>query len=79
MTVESLKVGQDKTLTRFNIRTTEQKPEQVKKTILEAFGPSLERVEMTAGEAKPIPAAAAGRPRTPRRAPTGSPAAGSTS
>ena len=30
VTVESLRVGGDKSLTRFNIRTTEQKPEQVK-------------------------------------------------
>ena len=50
VTVESLKVGKDKTLTRFNIRTTEQKPEQVKETILKAFGPTLERVEMTVGD-----------------------------
>ncbi|MHC5540071.1 protein translocase subunit SecD, partial [Singulisphaera rosea] len=54
VTVESLKVGQDKTLNRFNIRTTDQDPNRVRETILKAFGTSLERVMMTAGEAKPI-------------------------
>jgi SecD/SecF fusion protein len=58
VTVESLKVGQDQTLNRFNIRTTEQNAEKVKKTILDAFGTGLERVVMAVGEAKPIPAAA---------------------
>jgi SecD/SecF fusion protein len=59
VTVESLKVSQDRTLTRFNIRTTDERPEEVKKQILEAFGPALERVEMTFGEPTPIAAAAA--------------------
>jgi SecD/SecF fusion protein len=55
VTVESLKVGKDQSLTRFNIRTTEQDTEKVKDTILKAFGPSLQRVVMTPGDPKPIP------------------------
>jgi SecD/SecF fusion protein len=62
VTVESLKVGQDKTLTRFNIRTTDQNTERVKTRILDAFGPSLARVEMTHDDGKPI-AAEASSPR----------------
>jgi SecD/SecF fusion protein len=57
VTVESLKVGKEQRLTRFNIRTTEQKTDKVKETILKAFGPALQRVEMTADAAKPIPVA----------------------
>ncbi len=60
VTVESLRVTGDKTLSRFNIRTTDQKPEHVKQSILDVFGPSLARVEMTSGEPRPIPAAPAG-------------------
>ena len=53
-------------LTRFNIRTTDQDPEHVKNEILDAFGPSLARVEMTVSEGKPI----AGAPRRPAAAKT---------
>ena len=62
VTVESLKVASDKTLTRFNIRTTLLKTEEVKDKVLAAFGPSLERVQMTFGDPEPIAAkpAAAG-------------------
>jgi SecD/SecF fusion protein len=59
VTVESLRMAEDKTLGRFNIRTTEQNPERVKSAILEAFGPALARVEMTYSEGKPIDVAAA--------------------
>jgi len=62
VTVESLKVGGDKTLTRFNIRTTEEKPDRVKDSILKAFGPALERVEMTTGEARTIAASSGAKP-----------------
>ena len=84
VTVESLRVGDDKSLARFNIRTTEQKPEQVKDEILEAFGPSLARVEMTADEGKPIAAPRRRRPAKAAKTGTGrasaaSPAGGSTS
>jgi SecD/SecF fusion protein len=54
VTVESLRVGDDRTLARFNIRTTDQNPDQVKKRILDAFGPSLARVSMNYGAARPI-------------------------
>src|SRR5262249_10411107 len=54
VTVESLRVTNDASLTRFNIRTTEQEARQVKDKILEAFGPTLEKVQMRVGEAKPI-------------------------
>ncbi|MCA1685453.1 MAG: protein translocase subunit SecF, partial [Planctomycetia bacterium] len=65
VTVESLKVGGDRTLTRFNIRTTEEKPDLVKEKILAAFGPALERVEMNVGAAAPLPPAlAAAKPAT---------------
>jgi SecD/SecF fusion protein len=57
VTVESLKVGQETKLNRFNIRTTLEKPEEVKEQILKAFGPALARVQMTASEPTPIPAA----------------------
>src|SRR5262249_32918584 len=43
----SLRISADKSLSRFNIRTTDDKPENVKKAILDAFGPTLARVEMT--------------------------------
>jgi SecD/SecF fusion protein len=56
VTVESLKLGQDKSLTRFNIRTTEDKLPTVKDKILKAFDTTLKRVIMTASEPKPIPA-----------------------
>lgn len=54
VTVESLKVGQDEKLNRFNIRTTDQSIDRVKTTILDSFKKSLARVEMTYDEGKPI-------------------------
>jgi len=59
VTVESLKVGGDKSLYRFNIRTTDQDTNNVKSTILKTFGDTLERVVMTHDEGTPIPAATA--------------------
>ncbi|MGC1722212.1 MAG: protein translocase subunit SecD [Isosphaeraceae bacterium] len=65
VTVESLRVGNDTKLARFNIRTTatdqdsQQEKDKVKNKIIEAFGPALAKVEMTVGDAKPIPSAAA--------------------
>ncbi|MFO0889663.1 MAG: protein translocase subunit SecD [Isosphaeraceae bacterium] len=65
VTVESLRVGNDASLARFNIRTTatdnETTPEQekVKNRILTAFGDTLAKVEMKVGEPKPIAAAPA--------------------
>ncbi|MGP0064417.1 MAG: protein translocase subunit SecD [Isosphaeraceae bacterium] len=64
VTVESLRVTGDKSLARFNIRTTEQDLEKVKTAILEAFATSLARVEMTAQEGKPIPTVAADAGKT---------------
>ncbi|MFO0910182.1 MAG: protein translocase subunit SecD [Isosphaeraceae bacterium] len=58
VTVESLKVTSDQTLTRFNIRTTDPKPDDVKTKIVEAFGPSLAKVKLTFSEPKPIEAVA---------------------
>ncbi|WP_165230393.1 protein translocase subunit SecD [Aquisphaera insulae] len=63
VTVESLRVTKDASLTRFNIRTTEQDTKSVKDKILEAFGPSLAKVEMTVGEPKPIAPAAPAAPK----------------
>src|SRR5258707_11419401 len=57
VTVESLKVGKDQRLTRFNIRTTEQDTEKVKEAILKSFGPALQRVVMTPSESKPLASA----------------------
>jgi SecD/SecF fusion protein len=57
VTVESLRMGQDKRLARFNIRTTEQNIQKVQDEILQAFGTSLAKVSMTFGEGKPIPSA----------------------
>ena len=59
VTVESLRISGDQSLARFNIRTTDQSPEQVKQRILEAFGSSLARIEMTFTEGEPIAAATA--------------------
>ena len=73
VTVESLNVGGKSSGARYNIRTTEKKiDEVVKPAILEAFGPALARVELTAGEPKPIAAAPpadpkATAPATPER------------
>ena len=57
VTVESLKMSSDPSLTRFNIRTTLAQPEEVKDKVLAAFDKSLARVRMTAGPATPIVAA----------------------
>ena len=62
VTVESLRMGDDRSLARFNIRTTEQDQNRVKSEILRSFGPSLARVEMTYGEGKPIAGAPAPAP-----------------
>ena len=59
VTVESLRLTDDKSLARFNIRTTEVNPDKVKTEILKSFGTALARVELTASEGKPIPAASA--------------------
>ena len=59
VTVESLRVAEDKSLTRFNIRTTEQEANKVKDEILKAFGPTLERVQMKVGAERPIAGAPA--------------------
>ena len=58
VTVESLRIGDDVRLARFNIRTTDQEPDRVKNKILEAFGTTLARVEMKSSDGKPIAAAA---------------------
>jgi SecD/SecF fusion protein len=73
VTVESLKIGREENLTRFNIRTTVQDPEKVKDDILKEFGPTLQRVEMTFSPPKPIPAA--GSSAAPAPAGTARPAA----
>ena len=63
VTVESLRVGKDNKLTPVqhphDRRQEQPEKDKVKDKILEAFGPALAKVEMTVGEAKPIPAAAA--------------------
>ena len=51
--------------------------DEVKDKIIESFGPALAKIEMTVGDEKPIPAAAAADAK-PRPSSTGSPAAGST-
>ena len=72
------KVGNDKTLTRFNIRTTDDKPDHVKTGILDAFGPSLDAgrddLRRRPGRSRAAPPAATAGPRPP----IASPAAGST-
>ncbi|MFI5455462.1 MAG: protein translocase subunit SecD [Isosphaerales bacterium] len=59
VTVESLRMGEDKRLPRFNIRTTEKDTKRVQKEIVDAFGPKLARVEMKYSEGKPLAAAPA--------------------
>ena len=58
VTVESLKMREDTSLTRFNIRTTLAEPEKVKTAILEAFGTALARVQLTVEPPQPVAAAA---------------------
>ncbi|WP_165246542.1 protein translocase subunit SecD [Paludisphaera soli] len=72
VTIESLRVSQNQKekAARFNIRTTEQDSTKVKDQIIEAFGPSLAKVEMTVGAEKalagaPAPAAAAAGAKAP--------------
>ncbi len=62
VTVESLRIARDSSLTRFNIRTTEQEATPVKEKILEAFGPALAKVEMTVGSPSPIAGTAPAEP-----------------
>ena len=69
VTVESLKVGEDRSVSRFNIRTTDQSIEHVKTEIVKAFGPALERVEMTVGRGEADPRRDARRRPTPRPPP----------
>jgi len=68
VTVESLSVGGEKSGERYNIRTTEQKIEKVKKAVLDSFGPALQRVEMTVGPPTAIAAIAATTPAEPAKA-----------
>ncbi len=65
VTVESLKTGSDKTLTRFNIRTTNEQPSDVQAKVLKAFGNALERVDMTFGEPSLIAGPAAADSKAP--------------
>jgi len=61
VTIESLRVSQNQKeqAARFNIRTTEQDAQKVKNQIIEAFGPSLAKIDMTVGPEKAIAAAPA--------------------
>ncbi|MDR3637514.1 MAG: protein translocase subunit SecD [Isosphaeraceae bacterium] len=59
VTVESLKVSEDKALTRFNIRTTDSDLKHVQNAILQSFGKTLQRAELTYEPGKPIAAAPA--------------------
>jgi SecD/SecF fusion protein len=52
--VETLNVGSESRGVRFNIRTTEDKTDDVQKKIVKEFGPSLSRLEMTIASSKPI-------------------------
>jgi SecD/SecF fusion protein len=58
VTVESLRLTDDKSLARFNIRTTEEKLDKVKSMILQSFGTALAHVDMAFTEGKPIAAPA---------------------
>jgi SecD/SecF fusion protein len=57
VTVESLSVGGEKAGIRYNIRTTEQSIKKVMATVLDTFGPTLQRVELAVGKGTPIAAA----------------------
>ena len=65
VTVESVSVGGTKSGSRYNIRTTEQKIENVKQTVLDSFGTALQRVALTTGEPTPIAAAPSETPEKP--------------
>jgi SecD/SecF fusion protein len=71
VTIESLRVtGQSARAGRFNIRTTQQDVDKVKTQIIEAFGPSLAKIEMTFGDEKAIPDAPAPAPGVEAQGPT---------
>ena len=67
MTVESLKVGEDKTLTRFNIRTTEQKTDKVKDDDPQGVrhGPATCRDDLQRAQADPRRPAPTADAKTP--------------
>ncbi len=68
VTVESLSVGGDRSGEMFNIRTTLQQIEDVKKAVLDSFGPALQTVVLNVGDPVPI-AAAAPAAETPKAGP----------
>ncbi|AMV35855.1 protein translocase subunit SecDF [Planctomyces sp. SH-PL62] len=74
VTIESLRVSQNQKeqAARFNIRTTEQDSQKVKNQIIEAFGPSLAKIDMTVGPEKAIgePAAPASASAAAKSAPS---------
>ena len=69
VTVESLTIGSGKAGESYNIRTTEQNIETVKKTVLEAFGSALQRVQLTPGTPKPIAGTEPPKPDDKEKAP----------
>ena len=66
VTVESLRLSDDKSLARFNIRTTEVNPDKVRTEILRSFGNALARVELSTSEGKPITVAGTPAGDTPK-------------
>ena len=57
VTVESLSVAGANGGSRYNIRTTEQKIDNVKQAVLDSFGTALQRVSLSVGDPTPIAAA----------------------
>jgi SecD/SecF fusion protein len=64
VTVETLTIGNGKAGESYNIRTTEQDIEKVKKTVLDAFGSALQRVQLTVGPPKAIGGTEPAKPET---------------
>lgn len=56
VTIESLNVGGESVVTRFNIRTSDENLANVQEKVSQAFGTALARVELKTGERKAIEA-----------------------
>lgn len=54
VTIESLNVGGESVVTRFNIRTSDENLSQVQEKVSQAFGSALARVELKSGPRKAV-------------------------
>ncbi|MFM1800914.1 MAG: hypothetical protein RJA81_266, partial [Planctomycetota bacterium] len=56
VTIESLNVGNESVVTRFNIRTSDENLAEVQQKVSDAFGTALARVELKVGDRQPVEA-----------------------